>query len=446
MSNSFLQAAKKYIWGDLERGGPLRRGVILLLRMLYVLVRDLARGQLSLRAASLSYTTLLSLVPLLAVSFSVLQAFGVYNQLEPLLLQFLEPLGPKGAEIGERIVSFVSNMRVGVLGSVGLAMLFYTVISLVNKIERSFNHIWRVKENRTFGRRFSDYLSIILIGPVLMFSAVGLSASLMSTTLVQQLLTIEPFGTALYVAGRIVPKLLFILAFAFIYTFIPNTRVKPAAALGGALLASILWQLAGWGFASFVASSTKYAAIYSSFAILVTFLIWLYLNWLIVLVGAQAAFYLQNSSCMTEGDEVIELKGQLRERLALLVVISIVDRFHRGAPPLTTEEIAQRLKIPVGWVRELLETLEQHNLIVAKERESSQWLPGRDPETISVYDILRSINGTGISYPKVASDVPAARQVDALLCEKERILSKYLSEKKVKAMLDTGRYKDDADI
>ncbi|HFC53817.1 MAG TPA: ribonuclease BN, partial [Gammaproteobacteria bacterium] len=121
--------------------------------MLYVLVRDLARGQLSLRAASLSYTTLLSLVPLLAVSFSVLQAFGVYNQLEPLLLQFLEPLGPKGAEIGERIVSFVSNMRVGVLGSVGLAMLFYTVISLVNKIERSFNHIWRVKENRTFGRR-----------------------------------------------------------------------------------------------------------------------------------------------------------------------------------------------------------------------------------------------------------------------------------------------------
>lgn len=446
MNRKFLHGINKYIWRDTGQGGPLKRSAIRLLRILYALGRDLMHGQLSLRAASLSYTTLLSLVPLLAVSFSVLQAFGVYNQLEPLLLQFLEPLGPKGAEIGDRIVSFVSNMRVGVLGSIGLAMLFYTVISLVNKIEKSFNHTWRVQENRSFGRRFSEYLSVILIGPVLMFSAVGLSASLMSTTLVQQLLTIEPFGTALYMAGKIVPKLLFILAFAFIYIFIPNTRVKPAAAFGGALFASILWQLAGWGFTSFVASSTKYAAIYSSFAILITFLIWLYLNWLIVLIGAQTAYYLQNPACITEHGGSAELKGELREKLTVLTMVLIAERFYRGASPLTTEDISRRLQIPGEWVRELLEILEQSHLIAPTGQEPSSWLPGRDPETVSIDEILRAVHKAGGTGEKLTLSVPAAKQVDLLLREKERVVAEFLSEKNVKELVLSGRYEDTADI
>ncbi len=444
MDRTILHSVKRCVWRDPERYGPLRRDALRSLQILYCLGHDLAHGQLSLRAASLSYTTLLSLVPLLAVSFSVLQAFGVYNQLEPLLMQFLEPLGPNGTEIGERIVGFVSNMRVGVLGSLGLAMLFFTVVSLVNKIEKSFNQIWRVKENRSFARRFSDYLSVILIGPVLMFSAVGLSASLMSTTLVQHLLTIEPFGTALYTAGRVIPKLLFVLAFAFLYTFIPNTRVRVAAALGGALFASILWQLAGWGFASFVASSTKYAAIYSSFAILITFLIWLHLNWLIVLIGAQTAFYLHNPSCIKEHGAPGWLKGEQRERVALLIMARIVEPFCRGAAPPTTAEIVRDLKIPVDWAGELLETLEQGGLVVAAGRGPDSWLPARDPETISATEILRSVNLVGGFG--VAPAVPAAAQVDDLLREKDRVVAQSLSQKNIKEIVFSGRYRGDAEV
>ena len=196
------------------------------LRILVVVARDIADGQLNLRAMSLVYTTLLSLVPLLAVSFSVLKAFGVHNQIEPFLEQFLEPLGPKGTEITTQVIQFVENIRVGVLGALGLALLFYTVVSLIQKIERAFNFTWRVKQERPVAQRVSGYLTVILVGPVLVFTALGVTGTVMSTAFIQQVAAIEPFGTVIELATRLVPYLLIIAAFLFIYIFIPNTRVS----------------------------------------------------------------------------------------------------------------------------------------------------------------------------------------------------------------------------
>ncbi len=442
-----LQGIKRFIWRDrAENAGRLSQYVIWFLRLLYVLGRDLLQGQLTLRATSLSYTTLLSLVPLLAVSFSVLHAFGVYNLLEPVLLQFLEPLGPKGAEVGERIVSFVSNIRVGVLGSVGLAILFYTVISLVNKIEKSFNFTWRVEENRSLGRRFSDYLSVILIGPVLMFSAVGLSASLMSNSVVQHLLTIEPFGSALYIAGKIIPKLLIILAFSFIYVFIPNTKVRLGAALGGALLASILWQIAGWGFASFVASSTKYAAIYSSFAILITFLIWLYLNWLIVLIGAQAAYYIQNPSSIREEHVMEEMSEEFKEKLALLIMVLIAEHHHYHKPHWSMEQLAEVLGVAENRVQDLLHLLEKQKLVIASAEQPPTWIPARDTETISIDEVIFAVRRAGDPGEKIKLETPAVHQVETLIQSIDRLLESHLSAKSVKELAVNVRYKGSGDI
>jgi len=440
------QQIKEFIWRERAPDTALPgRYFIWFLRLVYVLGRDLIQGQLALRASSLSYTTLLSLVPLLAVSFSVLHAFGVYNMLEPLLLKFLEPLGPKGAEVGERIVAFVSNIRVGVLGSVGLVMLFYTVISLVNKIEKAFNYTWHVEENRSVGRRFADYLSVILIRPVLMFSAIGLSASLMSNTVVQHLLTIEPFGTALYITGKVVPKLLVILAFSFIYIFIPNTRVRPIAAVGGALIASILWQLAGWGFASFIASSTKYAAIYSSFAILIIFLIWLHLNWLIVLIGAQAAYYIQNPGSIREAHVVEEMSEEFKERLALLVMVLIAEHHYCRKRPWNMEQLAETLGVAENRIQELLQILEKHRLIVATAEQPPSWVPARDTETISVHEVIFAVRRTGDSGEKLAVQTPAVKRVDLLVGSMERLLKRYLSTKSVKDLVVDVRYRDGGD-
>ncbi len=143
------------------------------IRILYVIVRDLVQGQLTLRAMSLVFTTLLSLVPVIAVSFSVLKAFGVHNQVEPLLFGFLEPLGDKGVEVTNQIIGFVDNIKVGVLGAVGIAMLIYTAVSLIQKVEDTFNYTWHVQRSRSFATRFSSYLSVIIIGPVLVFSSLG---------------------------------------------------------------------------------------------------------------------------------------------------------------------------------------------------------------------------------------------------------------------------------
>ena len=207
--------------------------LVRLLRLITVSFKDFSEGLISLRAMSLVYTTLLSLVPLLAVSFSVLKGFGVHNQIEPVLANFLAPLGPKGQELTTKIIGFVENLNVGVLGSLGLAFLLYTVISLVQKIEGAFNEIWHVRRSRSFSRRISDYLSLILVGPVLVFSGLGLAASITGTALVKKVLEVEAVGTALLMAGKLVPFLVVCAAFSFIYLFIPSTKVHLKSALVG---------------------------------------------------------------------------------------------------------------------------------------------------------------------------------------------------------------------
>jgi membrane protein len=290
MSNQVMQWYEHYaslLWSDDLRGmSHARRWVIVTVRLLVVLTRQLVRGQLNLRAMSLVYTTLLSIVPLLAVSFSVLKGFGVHNQIEPLLLNFLQPLGPRGKELSDNIIGFVENVRVGVLGSLGLVFLLYTVVSLIQKVESSFNYVWHVERLRGLAQRFSSYMSVILIGPVLVFTALGVTATAMNNTLVQQLMSVQPFGDLIVSFSRLVPYLLVIAAFIFFYLFIPNTRVKLLPAFVGGVFAGVLWQSSGWAFAAFIASSSNYAAIYSGFAIVILLLIWLYLNWLILLLGA----------------------------------------------------------------------------------------------------------------------------------------------------------------
>ena len=329
-----IKRLTQLIWDDELSALPWWKALALRwARTLWLLGRELIEGQLSMRAMSLVYTTLLSLIPLLAVSFSVLKAFGVHNQIEPTLQNFLTPLGPRGVEISATIIGFVDNVQVGVLGSVGLGLLFYTVVSLLQKVERAFNYAWQVSQHRPFVERFSGYLSVLLVGPVLVFSALGATASFMSSGLVQELTTVPGLGWMIETAGRLIPYVFIIAAFTFVYVFVPNTRVRVGSALVGALLAGVLWQTIGWGFASFVVNSTKYAAIYSGFAILILFMIWLYLAWLILLVGASIAFYQQHPEyLLLPTRRTSHIGNRQRERLGLLAMCLIAKRHFEGTP------------------------------------------------------------------------------------------------------------------
>src|SRR5688500_11265549 len=194
--------------GNLERwlfeppesihGQPLWK-LTRILRYPYALIRDILRGDLTLRAMSLVYTTLLSIVPLIAVSFSVLKGLGYHRELEPILYSFLEPLGDRGYELTAQIMSFVDNVKGGVLGSLGLMFLLYTLITTVEKVEEAFNFVWRVEKPRSFGRRFSEYVSVMVVGPAVIVTALGLIAAAESTTFVQSLSHYRTFDNILLV-------------------------------------------------------------------------------------------------------------------------------------------------------------------------------------------------------------------------------------------------------
>jgi membrane protein len=358
-------------------------------RTLWLLGRELIDGQLSMRAMSLVYTTLLSLIPLLAVSFSVLKAFGVHNQIEPTLQNFLSPLGSRGEEISANIIGFVDNVQVGVLGSIGLGLLFFTVVSLLQKVERAFNYAWQVSQHRPFVQRFSDYLSVLLVGPVLVFSALGATASFMSSGVVQELTTLPVLGWMIESAGRLIPYLFIIAAFTFVYVFVPNTRVRIGAALVGALVAGFLWQTIGWGFAAFVVNSTNYAAIYSGFAILILFMIWIYLAWLILLVGASIAFYQQHPEYLRLPTHWSDQVGNWRrERLGLLAMCLIAKRHLEGTPAPSADVLAGELKMPMAPVADCLELLLNRGLIIAVGSTPETYLPGRASERIEVQTVL----------------------------------------------------------
>lgn len=370
---------------------PQDRGRALTLRAartVAAIVDDVRAGRLTLYAMSLVYTTLLSLVPLLAVSFSVLKAFDVHYQAAPLLEGFLEPLGPQSAEITRRILDFVENIRGGVLGSLGVAMLFYTVVSLLQKVEGAFNSIWRVGRSRRFARRFSDYLSVLIVGPVLVFSAIGLTATVLSHTLVQRAMAIEPLGTLIVAGTRALPYVLVMGAFAFAYVFLTNTRVRVVPALIGAAVAGVLWQTTGLVFGTFVAGSARYAAVYSSFAILVLFMVWLYLSWLILLLGSAVAFYVQNPHLTRPGAGTARVGHRAREQ-AGLALLALVARAHlRGEPPPGAAAAARALGVAPELVGELVDDLGDARLIATAADPAQALLPARDPARISVIETL----------------------------------------------------------
>ena len=369
----------------------LWRGLINSMRIMSIVIRDLASGELNLRAMSLVYTTLLSLVPLLAVTFSVLKAFGIHNKMEPLLLSALEPLGSQGIEITANIIGFVQNIKVGVLGAVGIAMLFYTVIVLIQKVEDAFNFVWRVQRGRSLSRRFADYLSVVMIGPVLVFTALGVAASAMNADVVHTLRAIEPFGTLLIYLSKLIPYVMIVLTFTFLYKFVPNTKVKLTPALIGATVGGVLWVALGSLFASFVASASNYTAIYSGFAIILFFMIWLYLAWLILLIGTQVVFYAQNPKLVWLGGQNYNLSPRLREQEGLKLMMIIARHFQHEGHALSVRELEQKTGLMANNTQALLNILKRGGLLVKSADDEVRYLPARDIANILVEDILQCL-------------------------------------------------------
>jgi membrane protein len=382
-------------------------------RLVRAIVLKFRDNALHVESTSLAYRTLLSLVPLLAVMFSVLKGFGVQNQLAPVLEQSLEPLGDKGPEIAHNVLRFVDNLNFAVLGFTGLALLFWTVVSLLGRVEEAFNAIWQVPNQRGVLQRISTYLSVTLVGPVLLTSALGTMTMAMQDALMQRLIGVEWVGPVVLWLAGLVPYLLACLAFAFLYAFMTSARVRPVPALVGALFASVAWFAVGRLFAEFVAGSAQYSAIYSGFAAAVLFVIWLNVGWLITLVGAQVACYWQWPERL---DRALGKAGRSvanTPTLALEAMLLLARTHEAGGSRWTAESLARALGgAPAARVDELLATLDRTGLIVATAEQPVTYVPARAPATIGLAEIVAAA-GLGAAGSSLAPVRALAERVGA---------------------------------
>jgi membrane protein len=398
--NNLLERLHSRLWQEDGAIGRSERILVRIGRYVFALCRDLFDGQISMRAMSLVYTTLLSLVPILALAFSVLKAFGAHDTLAPLLTEFLRPLGSQADDVVNNILGFVDKMKIGVLGSVGVSLLLYSAVSLIQKVEASFNFIWRITRPRPLAQRVGDYLSVLMVGPVLVFSAIGLTASVSSNSVVAKIIAIEPFGMLFYSLTKLLPYVLIVGAFTFLYNFVPNTRVRWQAAAGGGLFAGVSWQASSVLFASFVGSATNYNAIYSGFAIFIFLLIWLHLGWLILLLGCQLAYYLQHPAQLAPDREVPALSGRGAEFLTLMIMSLSGRRFLDGAPGLTQEELARALNAPPEHVAQAVDVLLHQGLLVEAGRKRTQLHPAMDLDAIRLTRLWRLARAGNSAIPR----------------------------------------------
>src|SRR5499426_864260 len=308
------------------------------LKIVVMVGRDSLQNLVKLEAMALAFKTLLSLAPLLAVIFSILKGLGVHNRFEPALAEALSPLGEKGKEVTAYLIGFVDKMSAGALGSIGLVTLFITVLSLMGIIEQAFNRIWRVKAQRKLARRFSDYLSVILVGPVLVVAAITITATLQNNNFVQKMISLEPFGIVILTLLKFVPYLTLWGAFTFLYFFIPNTRVKLTSALVGGLVAAVLWQTVGW---------------------------------VIVLLGAQVAYAHQYIRFYEGEREFLTNSLAGREKLALQIMYLIGRNFYQGRDPLSITALANQLYVPEGLVKDFTQTFRHGRLVLPVANEET---------------------------------------------------------------------------
>lgn len=419
-----LERAESY-----ESGGPKRQLLRYLHGAVLILRNFLAHGSL-LRASALSFTTLLSIVPLLALAFSVLKGLGAQKTLEPLILKRLT-VG--SSEVIDRIVTYINNTNMASVGAIGLVFLVITVISLLGSIEEVFNEIWGVEESRSAYRRFSSYLSVVVSGPLLLLAATSITSSLQSESLVKWIVQETYFGDLYLLLFKFLPYLSVWAALVFLYIFMPNTKVRIGSALVGGILAGTLWQLAQWGYIHFQVGVAKYNAIYGTLSALPVFMAWIYTSWVIVLFGVEVVSAHQNRKTFLHDFEPGELSYATRESTALIILLSVAGSFFREEAPWTSERLADEHHVPIRTVRKLLAKLVAAGYLVVEEGEGSYY-PARDLEHIRIGAFLRDMKHQGEEFPFNDSD-PLRRAAREMVLRLDRLTDEALDDLTLKDLV-----------
>ncbi len=378
------------------------------LRIIVLVFRGYYEDGCKFRASALTFYSLMSLVPILAVLFGIAKGFGLQDRVTTEIMQRF-----RGQEqVAGRIIAFANSLLEhtsgGLVAGVGVLILLWSVIQVLGNIEQSFNEIWGVTKARRLGRKFADYFSLVLVCPILM--VVAGSATVVVSTQAGLLLGKIPYlrslGPVLLLPLQLLPYAVLWVVFTFLFIFMPNTKVNLKAGLVAGVVSGTLFQLAQWAYLNLQIGAAKYGAIYGSFAALPLFLAWLQMSWIILLVGAEMAFAIQNVHTYEFEPDCRSISHSRRMLLSLLIATAIVKRFCEGKPAWDAAEISRALEIPLRLVRQILQELIEAGVVSAlrgpAEGKEALYQPARDVEMLTIKWVIDALEQRG------GSDVPVA--------------------------------------
>ena len=381
------------------------------LRIIILAIRGYDENKCFVRASSLTFYTLLSIVPVVAMFFGVAKGFGFEKVLERRLYENF----PGQEEILVKVVNFAHSLlqetQGGIIAGIGMAVLFWSILKVLNNIERSFNEIWEIKTGRSWGRKFSDYLSIMLISPI--FIIMSGSVTVFITTEVEQITQrialIGMFSPLIFFMMKLLPYILVWMLFTFLYILMPNTKVNFKAGLVGGIVAGTLYQIAQFAYIGFQIGAARYSAIYGSFAALPLFLMWLQISWWIVLFGAELSFANQNVDTYEYEPDCLNISPGFKKLLTLQVTHLLIKNFSNGEKPLTYSQISNHLNMPVRLVHQIIFNLIESGLVSetrTKVDKEFAYQPARDINKMTIHRVLEALDQKG------TDDIPVAKTED----------------------------------
>lgn len=399
--HKLIQFLRTDIWRIRAHKLPRPRSLLInQLRIILLALRGYNEDKCQLRASALTYYTLLSIVPVLAMAFGIAKGFG-FDQV--LASQLMTKMPGQEEVVGKMIGfanAFLENTKGGLIAGVGVALLFWTIIKVLGNIEESFNDIWGVQKGRSLSRKFSDYLSIMLICPLffIMSSSVTVVIASQIKYVAAKLSFLGPVSNVILVLLQVLPFVVMWGLFTFIYVFVPNTKVNISSGFLGGIIAGTVYQVVQWVYITFQIGVSNFGAIYGSFAALPLFLVWLQISWLIVLFGAEISFAEQNVDTYELEPDCLKVSAAFKRLAALSITHLCVKQFDAAQAPLSAYDIAHALEMPIRLVNLVLFELSEAKVlceIKPEDGKSPMYQPARDIADLTIYSVSHMLQTRG---------------------------------------------------
>ena len=404
MRNKIIDYFRDGLWQlhKEKNNSGIKKSALRYLKIFTLSATDFVKDHGSLRASALTLYTLLSIVPVIAMCFGVAKGFGFEKTLEQQLLEQVPDQDTMILQLIEMARNMLDSTKGGLVAGFGVALLFWTVIKVISNIEESFNHIWNVQKSRPIGRKLSDYLSLMLLAPVLMIAASSISV-FVQTQLTSLINEYALPGTifALYALSYL-PILILWLLFSFLFLFMPNTHVNYSSGIFAGIFSGTIFYILQSLYVSLQIGVSSYNAIYGSFAALPLFLVWLQIAWMIVLFGSELSFFHQNIALYQFNQKFKKLNFNSKNQLALHIMHAIIERFNNTTePPYSTEGISLHLHLPISISKSLLTELSDCKLlskIYYEDNSEPHYQPAYNISLLSDEAISEALKNNGESY------------------------------------------------